>query len=499
MAGSSLVRLGVGVVGCAAVAGAALVLTQPASAGPGTLRDNLYLAGVPVGGKPLEEIEGIAAELSRRLLAVPVRVAHGKLAERTTAAKLGATCDPKAAAAAARAASDREPNFFERLRGVFAGPERLDVPLPVAVSDKGVAKGLSRFSIRIGKEPKNARVTKVKGAFKVLPAKPGKEIDSTAVAAALQTALDDADFRAGLAEGLETEPERAKWLAARKPILIAATQREAKPRITEEDVRSITGTLASFSTGLGASSRNRRHNVALACAAINGTVLMPGDVFSYNDVVGPRVPSAGYREAPVIVRGRLEPGTGGGICQVSSTLYNAALLADLQIVSRRNHGIPVAYVPAGRDATVADGAIDFKFKNRLERPIAIGAAISGWQVVVSVYGHPDDRREVEILRSGIGTIGAGVRTVSDPRLARGRRVVERPAQSGRRVTVTRIVKKDGQVLRREVVSRDYYRAYEGVVRVGTRAPAPARTATMGNRSEAIRPVEPEPPSPTDGE
>jgi uncharacterized protein YabE (DUF348 family) len=78
-------------------------------------------------------------------------------------------------------------------------------------------------------------------------------------------------------------------------------------------------------------------------------------------------------------------------------------------------------------------------------------------------------------------------------------VVERPAQSGRRVTVTRIVKKDGQVLRREVVSRDYYRAYEGVVRVGTRAPAPARTATMGHRSEAIRPVEPEPPSPTDGE
>src|SRR6185436_11587408 len=98
----------------------------------------------------------------------------------------------------------------------------------------------------------------------------------------------------------------------------------------------------------GGSSRNRVGNIRIACKAIDGTVVLPGEVFSYNEVVGPRVPSAGYKEAPVIISGELSRGIAGGICQVSSTLYNAALLSDMAIVRRTHHGFPVHYLPAGR-------------------------------------------------------------------------------------------------------------------------------------------------------
>src|SRR5205085_12487523 len=159
----------------------------------------------------------------------------------------------------------------------------------------------------------------------------------------------------------------------------------------------------------------------------------PGDIFSYNETVGPRVPSAGFREAPVIIHGELQSGTGGGICQVSSTLYNAALLADLTIVRRSHHAFPVHYLPAGRDATVVDGALDFKFKNSLKYPIAIDAKVVKRRVVFNLYGHPDDQRQVEIASSGVSRIGAGFKTVSDSHLPAGRRIVAKKAQDGRKV------------------------------------------------------------------
>ncbi|MGV3719885.1 MAG: VanW family protein, partial [Actinomycetota bacterium] len=225
----------------------------------------------------------------------------------------------------------------------------------------------------------------------------------------------------------------------------------------------------------------------------DGAVLLPGDVFSYNDTVGPRVASAGFKEAPVIVRGKLEPGTGGGICQVSSTLYNASLLADLEIVRRRHHAFPVAYVPAGRDATVVDGVIDFRFKNRLKHAIAIDSKVVGGRVIVHLYGHDDDKAEVTVVSGRVSTIGAGVKTVPDPRLAKGRRVVVEPARSGKRVTVSRIVKRAGQAVRKEVVSRDYYRPFDGVVRVGTRSVA--KSAPSADTKEApTTPADPAPPS-----
>jgi vancomycin resistance protein YoaR len=486
-----------GILGCAALFGAVLAVNaQSPNAPTGVMRQNLSLAGVPVGGKSEEEVRKLADELTARLLAYPVVVRYGKRSEVTSPRKLGAAVDAKAAVETVLAESAEQPGWFDRLRETFTGPTPKDVPVPLELTDEGVHKGLRRFSVRIGEEPRDARLTKVDGKWVKKSPKAGKELDSTALAAALREKLDSPDFRTKVGDSVAAEASRHKWLAGQSAISLPAATREAQPRISLEQLEPITDRLTTYSTGMGASSRNRYHNVRLACKAIDGTVLLPGDVFSYNDIVGPRGPSAGYKSAPVIVRGKLEPGTGGGICQVSSTLYNAVLLSNLTVVRRAHHAFPVAYVPSGRDATVVDGAIDFKFKNPFQHPIALDVKVVGGRCIVHVYGHPDDKHEVEIVRSGISRVGTSVRTVSDPRLARGRRVVERKAHGGQRVTVTRVVKKDGQVVKREVVSRDYYRAFPGIVRVGTRSLPSSRPSTAtATRVSGTRDETPVPPTP----
>lgn len=144
--------------------------------------------------------------------------------------------------------------------------------------------------------------------------------------------------------------------------------------------------LSRFSTNYAASNRNRTTNLVLAAGKINGTVVMPGEVFSYNQVVGERTIAAGYKEAPIYVSGRVEDGLGGGICQITTTLYNAVVYANLEIVERTNHQFVPSYVGAGRDATVVYGAIDFKFKNNRDYPIKIVCSVSGGVASFQILG-----------------------------------------------------------------------------------------------------------------
>lgn len=463
-------RWGGGVVACATV-GALLVGTNGSgrAANVQNAPTKTTLSGVPIDGKGQEEVTKLATELRARLLALPLTIRYGTHSEKTTAAKLGATCDVEPAVSAVF--SPKSEGLVDSIKDRFSGPAARDIPLPVHFEAGAVSKALMRFAIRVGAEPHEPRKTKVDGYFKILALRPGRELDPDALAASLEKTFDGKQLRAAVADSLNGEPNRTQWLAGQKTIEIPAPTREAKGRITDEQLASITSTLASFSTGLGGSSRNRVGNIRIACKAIDGTVLLPGETFSYNDVVGPRVPGAGYKEAPVIINGELSKGIAGGICQVSSTLYNAALMADMRIVTRRHHAFPVHYLPAGRDATVVDGAIDFKFRNAFEHPVAIDAKVVGNRVVFNFYGSPEDKRQVEIQSTGVTRTPATSRTVNDGKLAKGRRVVDKPAKSGKRVTISRVVKKDGEVLRKEVVSRDYYPAQSGVIRVGTREDA----------------------------
>jgi len=257
------------------------------------------------------------------------------------------------------------------------------------------------------------------------------------------------------------------------------------PRVTAEMLAPVDTLLATFTTSYASSSRNRAGNIDTAARAIDGVVIMPGEEFSYNKTVGPRNRESGFLLAPVIVNGQLVPGIGGGICQVSSTLYNAALLSNMKIVARSHHSHPVPYVPSGRDATVSYGAIDFKFRNTTDAPIAIEIKTANRRLTARILGK-GPAPVVTIERSGVRSLGGRTITKKDPKLALGTRVVEQRGSGGQAVTVTRVVG-EGAAAVREVVSRDRYTGEPAIVRIGTGAPAsPAATgsATISSMSRS---------------
>lgn len=176
---------------------------------------------------------------------------------------------------------------------------------------------------------------------------------------------------------------------------LAVTQ----PKITTEDLglEAFPHVLATYKTNYATSNKNRTTNLRLAATKINGTVLMPGEEFSYNKVVGKRTIAAGYKEAAIYSNGEVASGLGGGICQITSTLYNAVLFSNLEITQRQNHTFVPSYVVGGRDATVVYGSIDFKFKNNRDYPIKITATVKNGVAQVSIRGlRKNDDYEIKV-------------------------------------------------------------------------------------------------------
>ena len=247
------------------------------------------------------------------------------------------------------------------------------------------------------------------------------------------------------------------------------------PSKTTEVLKSklFNSTLASYSTTYSTGAVNRASNVALAASKINGTVLKPGDTFSYNETIGDTTLANGYKVAPVFENGKTSQGVGGGVCQVSSTLYSAVLYADLKVVERRNHSLTVAYVPKGQDATVSYGAIDFKFANDTEYPIKIAASTGGGTVTVSIIGTKHEpERTVKLSHSIVSTIQPVTNETNDASLPAGTRKVTVAGKTGYVVDTYKTVYENGKEISSGKITRSSYRMTPTEVTVGTKEEAP---------------------------
>lgn len=232
--------------------------------------------------------------------------------------------------------------------------------------------------------------------------------------------------------------------------------------------------VSSFSTRYDASNTNRSTNLRIAAEKINGTVLLPGEVFSYNKTVGKRTVEEGYKDAKIYADGGVVDGLAGGICQISSTLYNAVLLANLEIVERRNHSFTTSYVAAGRDATVVWGTIDFQFKNSRTYPIKIEASVKNGIAEFKIHGMQEQQEyEINILPRTTASIPYATTYVDDPMLAPGQQVISQAGHLGYKVTTTLVKKLNGVEVSREILSNDTYQPMKAIIRRGpVVAPAP---------------------------
>jgi vancomycin resistance protein YoaR len=251
---------------------------------------------------------------------------------------------------------------------------------------------------------------------------------------------------------------------------------EAPKLVPDEQLAEIKEVVAEFTTRFSAGNRPRAANLKLASSLINGVVLAPGEQFSFNQTVGQRTTRRGFRVAGIYANGRHDTGVGGGICQVSTTLYNAALLSNMHIVKKSNHSMPVPYVPVGRDATVNWGAQDLVLRNNYETPIALSSTYEPGRLTFRVLGKKQPGLSVKIERTGLRSWRSGVKTVVDGSLAPGRRRVIEGGSSGFSVHTHRLVFKDGKLVKKEPLGRSHYPGGSTIIAIGPARKAPPVTA-----------------------
>lgn len=242
-----------------------------------------------------------------------------------------------------------------------------------------------------------------------------------------------------------------------------------EPKINSSDLEKIDTLLGSYTTVLSDVSYERVENIKLAAKKTSDILLMPGEEFSYNKHTGARNAKNGYKNAHVISGGEVAYGMGGGICQVSSTMFNSVLYAGLDIVSRTNHSIPSDYVALGRDATFSDSGIDFVFKNNYKNPVFIKNYYSNGTVTCQIFGVKSDNKKIEIATKLNSTIPYSTTKQKDSSLPKGSTKILEVGRTGYRVTTYRIYYDEkGKKTKTETVCSSYYPSKNSVVAVGTK-------------------------------
>lgn len=242
------------------------------------------------------------------------------------------------------------------------------------------------------------------------------------------------------------------------------------PNVTTNEIgnEAFPDLLAKFSTSFTSSDYSRSTNISLAAEKLNGVVIMPGEVLSFNQTVGQRTKAAGFKEAPAYANGKVIQDVGGGVCQVSSTLYNAVLYANLEIVERTNHGFKPSYVKPGLDATVSWGGPDFKFKNNRNYPVRIVTDSSGKTLRIYIFGLKTDN-EYTVTLDAQYVANVPYKTVyqKDSSLGSGQsRVISSGSNGCKTVSYRYLYDSNGNLVSSECLSNDTYNPHNKVVAVG---------------------------------
>lgn len=296
--------------------------------------------------------------------------------------------------------------------------------------------------------------------------------------------IDIDDLYNKIKECIDPDPEKIE--------AVTIDIQDYSPRITSAALSKINGIMSSYSTTFSASDTGRVENLRISTGYINGTLLMPGDEFSYNNTIGATTPERGYKEANTYVGSEIVPGYGGGVCQVSSTLYRAVIQANIRSTERRNHSMTVGYASPGLDATVAAGYIDYKFVNTYNFPVYIQGYLSGNQVVFNIFGNKEAMggKTYKLVNEILETYNYKTEEVKDPTLQEGKRVVKSSGANGCKASGYLVTYENGVQVNKELISTDVYSSRNEIVNVGTKKVETPETNTTIPEDTTIEEVAP---------
>lgn len=342
----------------------------------------------------------------------------------------------------------KELNLLKKYR-LLKSSEVKEYELKFTYDSQPIKELIDTIEKDVNRDPVNARLSGSGGRFTVVADKKGSKLKKEELQKEISSKIDG---------------------GGNSEVNIKAPVEVATAKITGDKLSTVNYRISSFSTDYGSiSSAERANNIILATRSINRKILMPGDTFSFNDVVGERTAEKGYLAAPVIIGNQVDSGLGGGICQVSTTLYNAMLRANIKSVERSHHSLPSHYVPLGMDATVDYGNLDYKFTNTLEYPLYIEADASGGRVSFNIYSNESLSSTVTEVQSQVyQTIQPSVKYVDDPTLPVGQTQQVQAPSTGYKVKVTKRTTKNGVVISEDVVADDFYKPVDAVIKRGTK-------------------------------
>lgn len=342
----------------------------------------------------------------------------------------------------------KDKGMFEKKRIIKDGID-YNVDTVLSYDEEKVKEFINSVNNQVKVDAVDAKISVNGGSISVTPEVMGKQLN-----------IDELFNK--IKECIDPNPEKVET--------IAMELQDYSPRITSTDLNKITGIMSSYSTTFGTSDKGRVENLRIASGYINGTLLMPGDEFSYNNTIGETTPERGYKEANTYVGSKIVPGYGGGVCQVSSTLYRAVIQANIRSTERRNHSMTVGYAKPGLDATVAAGYIDYRFVNTYDFPIYIQGYLSGNQVVFNIWGNKEAMggKTYELVNEILETYNYGTEEVKDSNLSEGKRVVTAAGSNGCKASGYLVTYDNGVQVNKELISTDVYSSRDQVVSVGTK-------------------------------
>jgi len=424
-----------------------------------TIYNNVYINNVNLGGFTKEQAVSVLEEQIQKPLEQKYMTLINKDQQYTfTYSQLGVKFDLEAAVNEAYNYG-REGSIKERYEIVTYLDEVSKFLTADYTYDKNtIIENVKTLEDKIYVAPVNARATRENGEFVIIPEIKGVKLNVERTADAVCEMLDikqDGD------------------------VIVATEEIDAEYKADSlKEMDSLIGSASTSYYGGG----GRVTNMEVAASKINGTVLYPNEIFSTNAKFGAMTYDNGYRPAPVIVSGKLVDDFGGGVCQVSSTLYNAVLRAELEVVERQNHSLKVGYLDYGFDATLAGDYIDLKFKNSSDVPIYIEAYTSGGKVAVSIYGKETrpSTRKISFQSELVETINPPAEKITyDATLPEGTRRAISSAKKGYRYKVYKLIYENDSLVDKVQVNTSYYKPRAAEVTVGTKkaveqkAPQPA--------------------------
>ena len=410
---------------------------------PATVLPRVTVASVDLGGMTAPQARDAVDAWWQGVAQKPMVARSSELAGQPgswTPQELGMSIDSEATVAALPKEA-YWPRMFREWRG--ERPPKSEVK-PVLLLEKGGLKPVEEAVLKNRKPPQPAKVSFTNGTVSKTPEQ---------AAFSLDTAAAVARWKEAVVEGSDVE------------LPLKASPKKV-PDTMLEQIRTVIG---QFTTRFDAGNTSRCSNIALAAKMLNGRILMPGETFGFNDTLGQRTKAKGFKEAGVYVSGRHDIDVGGGICQVSTTLYNSVLQAGLKVALRSSHSLPVAYVPLGQDATVSFPEPDFKFVNDRKEPVAITTEYEPGKLTFRLLGATREPGDVSIVNKLVRSWSRGVKYVHDPDLPPGKEVVMEKGGTAREVMSWRVVTLDGKVVKREPLGMSSYTGGPRVVLVNKKA------------------------------